>query len=93
MGYRIKYDSARERKFLPIRRKKAPKWVIIGLILVAFLSIFGNRAKDLLLPGDPEVTGAALSTLSEDLKDGKSFADAIHTFCTTIIDNAEITKN
>lgn len=93
MGYRIKYDSTRERRFLPIRRKKAPKWVIIAVILAAFLSLFGNRVQGFLLPGDPKVTGAALSTLSEDLKDGKPFADAIHAFCTTIIDNAEITGN
>ena len=90
MGYNIKYDSAREYRFLPKRRKKVPKWLIVAMILAVLLSIFGNNLKEIILPGDPNVTSAALLALTDDLKDGKDFADAFQAFCTTIIDNADI---
>lgn len=41
--------------------------------------------QELLLPGDPEVTAAALETLCHDLKNEVSIRAAFTTFCQTII--------
>jgi hypothetical protein len=41
-----------------------------------------------LLPGDPEITEAALGQLIGDIQNGERFSEAITTFCREIIDSA-----
>lgn len=92
MGYRIEYDSSRKHKFYTSRSKRVPLWLVAVILTASLFSIFGNNLKDLLLPGDPQITGAALNSLVEDLRSGEDFADAVTAFCTLVIENAGITQ-
>lgn len=43
-----------------------------------------------LLPGDPEITAAALDELRQDLYDGQPIQEALTAFCREIIDGAHL---
>jgi hypothetical protein len=44
--------------------------------------------QEVLLPGDPAVTAAALENMTEGLRSGESLLDAVTAFCREIIANA-----
>ncbi len=90
MGYRIEYDGSTAQKTI-IRISKGKKRLMLT-ILAAVLTLGAvafprsrGILRDLLLPGDEEVTTAALEGLVEDLKEGEPFGDAVETFCREII--------
>ncbi len=73
----------------------AKRFVCIAVSIctvVMLLSATGylEKFKEWIIPGDAEVTEAALSTLVEDLKQGDSLDDAITAFCQEILDHADI---
>lgn len=89
MGYQVSYDMISA----PSERR-SKRWtgiaalVVICVLLISAVS-FKTAAlpwiKNFLIPGDPEVTAAALDAFVDDLQDGMSFADAVTAFCQTII--------
>ena len=89
MGYRIAYDPSRKEKFYTTKSKRVPRWLIMAILTAGAIAVFGDHIAELLLPGDPQVTSAALSTLVEDLRAGDTFSDAITAFCTHIVENAQ----
>ena len=88
MSYQINYDPSRKRKFYTGKTRKVPNWLLVAVGVAAAACIFNKELKFLLIPGDPQVTSAAFSGLTEDLKAGGSLKDAVTAFCREIIDGA-----
>ena len=95
MAYRIDYSSAgNQRKPL---RKNIPtpviKTTLFVLALVAgavAMKVVGlTWVRDVLLPGDPEITANALQNMTDNLRSGESLLDAVTAFCREIIANAQ----
>lgn len=90
MGYRIEYNGAVvKRKKVHISRRIVRR-ISAGVAAVLMTAILlwpaGRRCvRDILLPGDEDVTAAALSGLVEDLSAGKPVGEAVHTFCVEIV--------
>ena len=91
MGYRIEYDSGRKKKFSVKQKRLVPAWLILSALGAAALLLFGRRLTYLLLPGDPDVTAAALSEMAFGLKEGQSLSEAVSAFCREIVTHANVT--
>ena len=94
MGYRIHYGENVIKEYIPESKNRSNiklLWVLI--VCCAFIFAF-SRNKDTiinyLLPGNKEVTRAAISTFADDLRHGESLSDAAVAFCREIIENANI---
>lgn len=94
MPYRIDYGSAgNQRK--PLRSKLSMPVIKTSLVIFAFVAgavlikLFGlTWVQEILLPGDPDVTAAALNNMTDGLRNGDSLLDAVTTFCREIVANA-----
>lgn len=91
MSYSIEYDPEKN-KLYPQKSERKHKWLIIAL--VAMISLFflqkidsKHVLKSFLIPGDPEITSAAFSSMVEDIREGDTVANAVTAFCLEIIDN------
>ena len=94
MPYRIDYHAGNSRR-KPMHTKLPPPaikaiLIVFALILTAItIKIVGlSWVQDVLLPGDPAVTAAALENMTDGLRSGQSLLDAVTTFCKEIIANA-----
>lgn len=94
MGYQIQYGSTVIKKHL--RDKTDPHkslLLIIGAVclccILAF-SVFQHRDLiwEWILPGDPQITKAALTTFWENIRCGIPVGDAIEVFCKEILSGA-----
>lgn len=96
LGYTIQYGSSgkAESAWNSGRRKykKRITAVVLLAVLCAGLLLSGGaeKLKNLIIPGDPEVTKAAFAQFTEDIRQGERVGDAITAFCREIIDNAVI---
>ena len=92
MGYQIQYGptKCRRRERKPRKTSYCLLVAICALVLMAGLhfSGIGTGIKTWLIPGDPEVTVAALERFVAELKGGTAISDAVTAFCEEIIDNA-----
>ena len=89
MGYRIEYDSGVV-KMKTNKSKKPKKKVFLGVaaLLTAVLLFWPAGRywlRDLLLPGDAEITSVALDGLVDDLSAGEPVKEALQAFCQEII--------
>lgn len=96
MGYTVRYSPQNDGKF-PVKKKKTRKARRIFLFLLIALLIAGmiplqrsGLLRELLIPGDPDVTVAAMETFADNLKDGMSLQTAAEAFCVEIFQNAPI---
>lgn len=96
MGYRIEYDPKLKRKY-PIKVRFGNRKMLLLTVVVLGAFILGligvnNRSdfKNWLLPGNPQVTEAALSSMIADIRAGEHVKDAITAFCLEIMENAKI---
>lgn len=87
MAYQIVYTNAAAIK------KHVPKRKIPGRLLLAVATILliggmfsTETVQDFFLPGDPETTKDAFSTLTQELKDGERFSDAATAFCRYLLE-------
>lgn len=48
------------------------------------------QVRDFLIPGDKEVTRAALADMVQDIQNGEDISEAITAFCRDIITHAEV---
>ena len=94
MAYRIDYISGGKHR-RPIRRYFTAATVKTGLLVLVLVAaalavkFYGlNWVKEVLLPGDPQVTEAALHNMTEGLQSGESILEAVTTFCQEIVDGA-----
>ena len=92
MAYEIRYDSVKA----PETKTKASRgWVAavgIVLLIVGAMYLKSNWlpwVQDVLLPGDPAVTAAALDEMVEGLKRGQGVMDAVTAFCREILAHAQ----
>jgi hypothetical protein len=90
MAYRITYSEGSISKQTVASRKINRKPILIGIfagVLALTLVIPAGRLwlRDLLLPGDEDITAGALEALAEDLGDGVSLGEAVDAFCYEII--------
>ena len=95
MAYRIDYSAGRtqrrtlrQRIFTPVTKSTL---FILALIAGAVtIKVIGlTWVRDVLLPGDPAVTAAALENMTDNLRSGDSLLDAVTTFCREILANAQ----
>lgn len=94
MGYRIEYGSQGELR-KPLKSKRSYSAIaaticvlalVAGAITVKHTGL--TWVQEVLLPGDPAVTAAALENMVDNIKEGDSIADAVTTFCKEIVENA-----
>lgn len=92
MAYKINYGPARRiQKTGRGKRHRLLVWILVVVVLLGFYAS-GLRDKLVywLLPGDPEVTAAALETMVQQIGTGENVGDAFSCFCREIIDHADI---
>lgn len=90
MGYRITYENGFIRKeLIRNRRLSLELWgtgLSVAVLAVSLLVPRGRLwVRNLLLPGDEEITVAALEGMVEDLRDGEPLGEAVESFCREII--------
>lgn len=94
MSYKIQYSPETANLYPQITSRKqfrVKRWMTVVITVAAVFWVYLYGFPDWLIPGDPEVTKAAASTMVGEMKNGTSFGDAVTTFCKMIIDGAEIT--
>ena len=92
MSYSVHYNQEFNRKYpkqenqrqIPIR-----KIIILAIIFVSFYIMAQTGWYKYLLPGNPEVTSSALTTLTERVGNGESIKDAVYCFCEEIINGGK----
>lgn len=91
MAYQIRYDTIGA----PSVRKRSYKTVLVGAVVMllvagamAVKSAWLPWVQEVLLPGDPAVTAAALQGMMEDLKEGQGIVNAVTAFCREILAHA-----
>ncbi len=93
MGYRIQYEPDLDYKYKMAKEVKLKKVWITGafvalcILLIAVLPSVRGLIWDFLIPGDPQVTTEAFSTLVSDIRNGENLSDAVTVFCRQIIAN------
>lgn len=91
MAYKIEYGSngAEKKTLQPRKRRRIPltAGVLCMFLLLAVLFWPKGRTalRDIVLPGDAEVTADALQGLASDLRAGEGVSDAVTAFCQQII--------
>ena len=91
MAYKIEYGTgvAEKKTLQPRKRRRLP--LTAGVLCVFLLMTLlcwpkGRTAlREVVLPGDAEVTADALQGLASDLRAGQGVSDAVTAFCQQII--------
>lgn len=93
MGYRVEYQMEKTKK-TDARPGRFP--VMLGACLLAFLLLVNGlwprgaqMLRELLLPGNPSVTVAALEDFAQELKAGETLESALESFCRKVIDDGK----
>lgn len=95
MSYCIEYEPHKNKlypKFKVKKQRNLSKIIICITVLLAV--VFACRAEPVrgwLIPGDPQVTSAAFSSMVEQMKQGASVQDAVTAFCVQVINGSEDT--
>lgn len=95
MGYRIEYGDVFTKEIIadpPAKRKPIHILVLLTTVCVILFILFSadGKVRDILIPGNAEVTQRAVSGFVDDIKEGEQVKDAITAFCVEIIENAQI---
>ena len=88
MSYCIEYNPELKRKYPKVKfyRQIPIKKVVFLLIFFVSACLFiEKKGYRYLLPGDPDTTIAAFSTMVEQVGDGAPVKDAVRSFCEEII--------
>lgn len=92
MSYSVNYNPELRKKYPKnnIRRKFPVKQTAVIVVILLCVSILAHSGLEmLLLPGNPDVTASALSTLTEKISNGEPIKDAVYCFCEEIINNGK----
>lgn len=91
MGYRIDYGPVK--KMRDVEKRTSRLAALTGVFLLLFVTTVcycwpeGTAVlRDLLLPGDPAVTAAAMEELSDSLRAGESVFHALSDFCNRVLE-------
>lgn len=87
MGYKIHYASELDKKYpMKTKRHALPVLPMVLAVILLLCGLTGNlNLKELILPGNADVTGAALTMMIEQIKAGEPLNESITAFCTEII--------
>ncbi len=88
MSYHVEYNPELGKRYPSIpkqRRKPAAAIMLLLAVVIASYAFFQNGLIRYLIPGDPEVTTAAFSTLVERIGEGDSVRESLVGFCQEII--------
>ena len=88
MSYRIVYDG-REGKY-EVRQQKplSGMFFIVFACVLLFLCLSpwaAEALRSILIPGDVSITVAAFSSMTDDLRSGAGFLEAVEVFCRQVI--------
>jgi len=93
MAYCIHYGPVKTKDGKKERRPGRLPLLLFSLtvLLVILISVsgIGPIIRNFLLPGDAEVTQAALQTMVQNLGDGRPLWDTVTAFCQEILENAK----
>ena len=89
MSYCVEYNPEQNARY-PRVHKQSRKIPMKALLILLFAAVgtyvvLDKHLLHYLIPGDPEVTVAALSELVENIGEGESFKNAVQTFIQDII--------
>ena len=94
MGYRIEYGPVK--KVRGMEKRISRKAALTGLCFLLFCILVGvfwpervETLRNLLIPGDPAVTAAAMEELTAELQAGRDLTDSLMNFCLTVLEGAE----
>ena len=96
MGYQIQYGQTIVKTFVSERKKfrisrKGTGVLIIVLVILLVIALGSREAvQDFLIPGNSQVTRAAVSKMVSDLKEGEPLSACFEAFCREIVDAANI---
>ena len=87
MAYKMEYGIGEPtisttRKIIKRKKPSVRKLVVFGIV-IALLVVC--TATDILIPGDPTVTKAAMSNFISDIQGGEQVVDAFAAFCQTVL--------
>lgn len=90
MGYRIEYQPVKKVRNAEKRISRIPALTALFLLLFFLLvSSFWPRGRELMreliIPGDPDVTVAALEVFAQELHGGEELSSAFESFCRRIL--------
>lgn len=90
MGYRITYENGHiHKKTVRSSQFRWKRWgagAAVAALAVTLLIPRGRLwVREVILPGDAEVTAAALEGMVSDLREGEPMGEALETFCREII--------
>lgn len=90
MGYRITYDNGVAKKeVIRAQRVNWKKWGVVAASAAFAVTLMVPQGRlwlrDLILPGDEDVTAAALEGIVTDLRSGEPLGEAVDTFCKEIL--------
>ena len=91
MAYKIQYIDSHLTKKVESRRTLYIKWIAITVVVFVVAGMMRlDAVQDFLIPGNPEITKAAFSTFTQELKAGERFNDAAAAFCRQIIESDNV---
>ena len=88
MAYKITYGPPASGKWNSPQRWAAVILAVCILVVGCYLVGEWESVQRLLIPGDVEVTQAALNTFAQQLEQGETIGRAFACFCKEIIENA-----
>lgn len=95
MAYRIVYDQTTN-KYEVTRNHTfrfplilVVSYILFYLITAALWPEGKALIQEVIIPGDNAVTMDAFRTMTDELRAGSAFKDAVYTFCCEIIDGAK----
>ena len=89
MAYQMHYDNHQIIHTVPLDKKKPRGKKILIFVAVALLIglLFIPEVRQLLIPGDADITKAAADEMIDRLRSGEGVAEAFAQFCLEIIQN------
>lgn len=93
MGYQIRYDAGKAVKTgLKERKTSAIGVLAAGLVVCLVMRLIWpagvDKLRQMVFPGDPEVTGRAAEQMVSQIHEGVPVGDAVQAFCREILDEA-----
>ena len=95
MGYRVDYQPIKKVRNMEKRVTHVPVFAGLCLLLFFFL-VFScwpqgvEVIKEIMIPGEPDITIAAMEQLSVLLMDGERFGEAFEVFCRTVAEGSQV---
>ena len=96
MGYRIEYGSKGEQAVQNTNRWGRIRLLTAGFLLVLILltKLFwpegSGLLRDVLLPGEADVTQTAFSRMVTQLQEGEPFGQVVAGFCEYVVEHGDI---